>query len=276
LTTEKTGWLAALDRAVYRGERVLAGILFLAMALVMFLFVIHKIYERSEGRLPLAAMAIARGLGGTPDPAWYHGPFSTGLNIFLMALFVYGVVRTRVPRGGEPPIGRLAALGLAVVGAAALYGALAFLLWYFASGLEWAPRVSLLCMLWVGFLGSSIATYERRHLGIELADKIWPARISPYIRALAWAAAAGLCGFVLYLAWISLAEHFATWSQNHLTGVLEPTHIPRWFALLVVPYALLVMGLRIVAQSIRAITHPDDRGGGEILPGLGDAPGGGD
>jgi len=270
-TPARKGPLGTVDHAIYRVERVVAGSAFLLMALIMFLYVAHRVFSRTnESRLPKLFMGLYESFGGTLDAAgkaWFTGPFSFGLNLFIMFLIGYGGART-VKRA--VPYTRLQALGVGLAIAAVLQGLVSFMLWHWGEfGPEWAPRIALVCMLWVGFLGSSLATYERKHLGIELADKIWPAKLSPYVRALAAAAAATLCIFLFYLAWISLKEHLHTWSAtSHRAGLLDPTHVPRWVALLVVPYALGMMILRIVGQMVRAITHPDDKGGGEILPGL--------
>ncbi len=268
------GLLGKIDHSIYRGERVLAGVLFLVMALVMFVSVVHHIFERAEGRLPIVAVGIFRSLGGTVDGAdlkWWNGPFSAGLNVVLMFLLAHGVARTMKVRR---PFSRPQALGVAAVGAALLWGGVQFVLWYWPNGLIWAPKVSLVCTLWVGFLGSSLATYERRHLTVEMAEKIWPKKIAPYIKALALTCAAGLCVFLLWLSWISLVAHYNAWTLNALTDVIdESLHVPRWAALVVITYTMIVMTARLLGQAVRAITHPEEGGGGELLPGLGGMPG---
>jgi TRAP-type C4-dicarboxylate transport system permease small subunit len=138
--------------------------------------------------------------------------------------------------------------GLGVTGA--LAGAVYLLLIIAPNGIVWGPVVSLSCMLWVGFLGASMATYERRHLALEMGEKLWRGKALTVVRALAWLSAAGVCLFLLSLSVLSISEHHDAWALNHLAGNLLPTGIPKWVVFLIFPYTFVVMTLRFVAQSV--------------------------
>jgi TRAP-type C4-dicarboxylate transport system permease small subunit len=238
--------LKKIDHTLYRGEKLLAGVLFLLMALVMFASVLHRIYSREEGRLSAAALSILRSFGTDPDPATIHGPVSLALNLVLCFGLSYAALRTM---RREPAWTRIQALGIAAGVTVTLAGFVKVILWAFPHGLIWGPVAALSCMLWVGFLGATVATYEKRHLALEMAEKIWPKKVLPIIRAIAMVITAGLCFFLLLTAVMSLQEHLAAWKINPLTANLLPTSIPKWAVLMIFPYAFGIMTLRFLATA---------------------------
>jgi len=241
--------LRALDRAVYRVERVLAGSLFLVGAGVMLLNVLQKVYARPEGKLSLRLLRTLNGLGVDPDPGLVHGPVSLALNVALCFLLTYAALRT-IKR--ERPLGTRRALGMAFLVTAALVGATKLMLLLLPNGLIWAPRAALACMLWIGFLGASTATFDKRHLALEMGDKIWPRAMTRYVQAFALLTAAALCLFLLVLSVLSIPDYYGRWLVNTMAegeNLSSELLIPTWVLLLVLPYTFSLMAVRLLAQS---------------------------
>lgn len=239
-----------LDQALHRAEQAVAGVLFVFMAALMFASVTHRVFSREEGRLSGYLLGALNGMGITADPAFVHGPVSALLNIAITFGLAYGALRT-MERKEQLSVGRALtyAFGIALV----LALAVKTVLWAVPNGIVWGPVVSLSAMLWVGFLGGSIATYEKRHLALEMGDKIWPAPILPYVRALAMLVTAGFCAFLLALSVVSLLDHHAGWQVNHMAGNLMPTEIPKWVVFLIFPYTFGVMMLRFIGAALGAL-----------------------
>jgi TRAP-type C4-dicarboxylate transport system permease small subunit len=241
----------AIDRAVYHFERWLAGSLFLAMSLVMFASVLLRTFLRPESKLVELLCWLARLTRLTDIQASeVGGNKPLIIQIVVTFLLCYAGVRTMKPLARWGTLSRPVAAGVA----AALTGGLALfvyaLLRLFPNGIaDWAPPFALSAMLWAGFLGASIATYERRHLALEMGEKIWPKAILRYIQALAFICAAAMCAFLLWIAYRSLSGHYAAWKVNPLTGNLGSTHFPQWIVFLIFPYTFLVMGIRFLAQA---------------------------
>jgi TRAP-type C4-dicarboxylate transport system permease small subunit len=126
------------------------------------------------------------------------------------------------------------------------------------NGLVWGPAVSLACMLWVGFLGASLATYDKKHLALEMADKIWPASWQRGVKSLAFALTAAGVALVLWLAWLSINDHYSAWLVNPLTGQLLPTEIPKWTVFTVLPWTFAVMTLRLLGEAVRVAIHVEE------------------
>lgn len=89
--------------------------------------------------------------------------------------------------------------GLTVFVVAAL---LSFVLFgSFPTGYSWAQSYSLVMLLWVGFLGASIAARQRRHLRVDLARKLLGPQKLPWFNAASYLVAAIFTAVVLYLGY---------------------------------------------------------------------------
>jgi TRAP-type C4-dicarboxylate transport system permease small subunit len=247
--------VAQFDRAVYRAERVLAAALFLAMSLVMFVNVVQRVYSREESRL----VSIFLDKPPTPENAWWHHTFSMWLSLALAFVLAYLGARTITLKR---PLGRLASVGAALAVTALLGGVVKLVLAMFPNGVIWAPRFCGVGMLWVGLLGASMATYEKRHLALEMGDKLWPKKVFPYVKAVSLLTATVMCVFLVWLAWLSISDY-----RSH-NDVIDPSSFrwAKWKVLLVVPYALGMMAFRFAYQAGRVVAHPEEAHTAELLP----------
>jgi TRAP-type C4-dicarboxylate transport system permease small subunit len=55
------------------------------------------------------------------------------------------------------------------------------------------------------------------------------------------------------LAVLSIRDHLAGWTVNHLAGNLLPTDIPKWVVFLILPYTFVVMTLRFAGLAFGAL-----------------------
>lgn len=240
--------LQNLNRRLFRLERMAAGALFLGMILLMFLSVAHRVFSREEGRLSLLLLKVLQNLGLQIAPGTVHGPLSLLLNVVLCWLFALLAMRTL---RREPALTWPQSLVRATLVTLGLTGAIALLLFALPNGLVWGPALALGLMLWLGFLGASMATYEQKHLSLEMGEKLWPPRVQPYVKGLAAIVTGILCALLGILAFSSLRLHYQTWLANPLTGQLLPTEIPKWTIFLVLPYTFVVMSLRFLGQGVQ-------------------------
>lgn len=238
----------AVDRLIYRGEQWACGAIFVGMILVMALNVAHRVFSRPQGRLSAAVVGIAAQCGVALDLAFAHGALSLGLNLAIgFALALMAVRRGAATQGWPWPKSLAAAAGLTAGAAAAVWMLLAAL----PNGLVWGPTAAMAAMLWTGFLGASLATYEKRHLALEMADKLWPARAQRAVKGAGLAVTAALCLLLCWLAWSSLRMHVDTWMADPEAGTLQPTGWPRWLLLLALPLSWTVISLRFFGEGVR-------------------------
>lgn len=118
-------------------------------------------------------------------------------------------------------------------------------------GYSWAKELSLLLLLWVGFIGASLCAYEGKHLRMEAFERLVPPKLEKRVRATGQFATAGLCLFMAVLGYnYTFAGEF---SAFNLGGYFEQTGIPGWTSIAAVPVAFGVTTLRYVAAGVSTL-----------------------
>jgi len=217
-----------IDAIWFRAERCLCGAMFLLMGLLVF-------------------VAVVRDIFGT------RHEWTDAIILFCFAL---AAVRTRTPSPGKSrpdwPIAAAIALGITAV----IAGLVELYVRNLPGGFVWAGEVALGLMLWVAFLGASMATYEKAHLALEFGEKIWPKRILHIVKALAHAVTSACCIGLLVLSIHSIKEHHAAWqAAGHHGSTLQTLDwVPLWAVFLIFPYLFIAMAVRLLAQTYTLAT----------------------
>ena len=123
----------------------------------------------------------------------------------------------------------------------------AFALRYFPNEYSWSKEISLIMLLWVGFLGASICAHEGKHIRMEAASRVVPENLAKYVTALGFLVAAFFCGVMAYLGWDYLG------TAIELGGVYEQSGVPDYFATLAIPIAFGLTVLRFLAAAGSAL-----------------------
>jgi TRAP-type C4-dicarboxylate transport system permease small subunit len=123
----------------------------------------------------------------------------------------------------------------------------------FDEGILWGDIFLRHLVLWVGFIGASLATREQKHINIDLFSRILPEKgknISRLITNL-------FSVFVCYL----LAE--AGWSfvqDEKMMGTTIFGDTPGWYFQIIIPIGFFVMALRFLIYALHnvvyLISHP--------------------
>jgi TRAP-type C4-dicarboxylate transport system permease small subunit len=130
-----------------------------------------------------------------------------------------------------------------------------FALNYFPQGYSWSQEVSLLMLMWVGFLGASICAHEGKHIRMEALQRVVPPRIAKWVLATGFLFTAGFTGFLALLGYQYTFDETA--GAMVLGGVFEQTGIPDWLAIVAVPMAFALATLRFVAAAISTVMGGD-------------------
>ncbi len=211
-----------LDHLWYQGERWLCGLVFLAMALLVFGSVVSEAFGT---RREWSDVAI------------------------LFALCVLGV-RTRAVKDGETRPPWLMSLVLALAATGVVIGGVFLAIELLEGHSIMIQKLALVMMIWVALLGASMATYERSHLSLEMGEKVWPGKVLHLVKALGHGVASAFCLAALLLS-IDLVA-----SQRHLgVGIEDTDWLKLWQAFLVVPYAFGAMAVRFLAQAATLATR---------------------
>jgi len=153
---------------------------------------------------------------------------------------------------------------------------------YLPTGFSWAQSYSLLLLLWVGFLGASMAARQRRHLRVDLARKLLSPAKLPLFNALSYSAAGIFSAIVFYLSYIyifdvqstyirplwefpgwlpsGLKEQVQVWPVPENASVFErtlrvfldmgePGEPPDWLKVLAIPVAFFLITMRFAMHA---------------------------
>ena len=265
-----------IDGAIYRVERAVCIGVLATMVTLVGVGVLHRVFVRAGGvRSKMESLALK--LVGSPSgaPSWL-GP------LLLVVVFwglAYAAVRQRTVRQGEQRTPRLRALALSG-GGVGLLGGLLYLLTTLVPSFGWPQPLSVALMVWVGFLGASMATHDRRHLSLEMGSKIWPKKWLPALGGVARLVTTAFCLFFAYLAWRSLRAHYDegqrfTFEIQIRSFPEQPLRLPEWVSYAVIPYTFTMMTLRFVKQAWQAFHGIGLEAPGDVPAGmLEDAEGG--
>lgn len=129
-------------------------------------------------------------------------------------------------------------VGGALVFASVLLFVNVVLRYVFLMPISWAEEVSLYLMVWIVFVGASVAVRTRGHIAIDLL----PLVLSPdNKRRLAVAIAVVMLVFLAVFGWYSGQHTLRVFSSGQVTPVMQA---PMWLTYLAMPFGSALMFLR--------------------------------
>jgi TRAP-type C4-dicarboxylate transport system permease small subunit len=113
----------------------------------------------------------------------------------------------------------------------------------FDTGLLWGDILLRHLVLWVGFLGASLATREDKHINVDILTKLIPPRIVPFIK------------FSIHLFAIFICYVLAKASYVFLTFEIEFgstlfLDIPAWYFQIILPMGFALIGIRFLLKIV--------------------------
>ncbi|MCH7499709.1 MAG: TRAP transporter small permease [Nitrospinae bacterium] len=108
---------------------------------------------------------------------------------------------------------------------------------FFNTGILWTDIFLRQLVLWVGFLGASLAVRERRHISIDVLPQFMPARYKPFLQ-IGVDFAAGLISLFLTVA----AWRFVQFEMESPTVLF--LGLPAWIFQTILPFSFAVIALR--------------------------------
>jgi TRAP-type C4-dicarboxylate transport system permease small subunit len=154
----------------------------------------------------------------------------------LLVLGAYGV---RAYKKGE--LGRFVALW--IPGSAPFV----WLVWTMGPGYSWAQDLGKVLIMWVGFVGASMATREQKHIRIDFIRKALPPRLRSRYNAVSHFVTLTFCGLlgVLSIDYLQV--------QMRVGGDLSALRLPAWWIVLPIALSLVVMFARFSARFVVAL-----------------------
>lgn len=118
----------------------------------------------------------------------------------------------------------------------------------FAGGLFWADEVLRHLVLWLGFLGASLATHEQRHLRMDVLTRWMPEAGQPWLTLLLNLVAASGCAILAQAAWT-----FVRFERE--SGAVLSVGLAVWIVQSIVPFGFTLMALRFALHMLEALAQ---------------------
>jgi TRAP-type C4-dicarboxylate transport system permease small subunit len=116
----------------------------------------------------------------------------------------------------------------------------------FSTGISWGDPLVRYLVLWVGFIGASLATKEGKHITIEIFSRWFSEHGSLYLSAIASLVSAFVCGLLTFAGW--------TFVQNEAQmGATSFLKIPAWIPQIIIPVTFTLITLRYVFSFFTAL-----------------------
>lgn len=115
----------------------------------------------------------------------------------------------------------------------------------FDGGFIWAKELAAFLMIWVGFVGASLATKANKHLIVGIPEKLFPAKVLPYVSLFVNFIVFSVTIFIAYLGFNYVAE---TREFGETSLVLN---IPLWIVQIIIPVSLVIIAFRFVGIGIQ-------------------------
>ena len=118
---------------------------------------------------------------------------------------------------------------------------------FWDTGLSWGDPLVRYLVLWIGFIGASLATKENKHISIDLFSQ-WVIGVgNTLIKLINNLFSALICGLLAFAAF--------RFTQNEaLFGDVAVFGIPDWIPLIILPITFGLMTLRFAFRSFKVLS----------------------
>ena len=117
---------------------------------------------------------------------------------------------------------------------------------FFGTGLSWGHVLVPYLVLWVVFIGASLATKEGRHINMEVFSRWASDRGNTYLKGLSHLCSIFICGLLTYAA-----SKFIYFEAQ--MGSTTMFRIPIWIPELIIPIAFGLMTFRFALRFARTL-----------------------
>ncbi len=116
----------------------------------------------------------------------------------------------------------------------------------FETGILWGDIFLRHLVLWVGFLGASLATREEKHISIDILTRVIAKKFVPLVKLLVDAVA------IIVSVWLAKAGYVFLKFEIEANTILFK-NIPAWYFQLIIPVGFGLIGLRFLLKFIEQI-----------------------
>jgi len=124
----------------------------------------------------------------------------------------------------------------------------------FSTGISWGDPLVRYLVLWVGFIGASLATKEEKHITMEVFSRWFSEKKTLYLKMLSQLISVIICILLTFAGW--------TFVQNEAKmGGVAFLKMPIWIPEMIIPITFTLMTLRFLinfAAALSLVLEPGD------------------
>ena len=114
----------------------------------------------------------------------------------------------------------------------------------FDQGILWGDIFLRHLVLWVGFIGASLATRQEKHITIDLFGRMVSGRLKSVVQVLTNLFSAVVCLLLARAGWNFVME-------ERVAGTIIFNNIPAWYFQIIIPLGFLMMTFRFLILSLK-------------------------
>lgn len=138
-------------------------------------------------------------------------------------------------------------IGVLILTASVILFANVLARYVFNSGFPWAEELVRYQIVWMVFLGASVAARQGIHIGVDILLKLSPPPLARVIDLLIHAVSIAFCAFLVFYG-AELIE------QTRAFGQVSPAmQMPMWLVQLAIPVGAALMGVRFAQHFVRTL-----------------------
>ena len=119
---------------------------------------------------------------------------------------------------------------------------------FWDTGITWGDPIVRAMVIWVGFIGASIATHQKSHIQLDLVSKFLPESAKKFAAVIAHFGSSVVC---LLLA--DAAYKFMVMEKESQTMLID--NIPNWIVIVIIPITFLIMTARFFIHGLDDVAN---------------------
>jgi TRAP-type C4-dicarboxylate transport system permease small subunit len=114
-------------------------------------------------------------------------------------------------------------------------------------GFSWMEELLRVSVLWIGFLGASLAVKQGRHINIDVFSRVLPERFKPCLRFLIDLVMVAVC-----LIFLAAAIEYVRVERSY-GDVSDSLRVPVWTLQLIFPLLFAMGSFRFAVQAVESL-----------------------
>jgi C4-dicarboxylate transporter DctQ subunit len=124
---------------------------------------------------------------------------------------------------------------------------------FFNSGLSFGDDLVRHLVLWVVFLGASVAARENRHIRIDIMARVFPPQISRYIDGLVALFSTAICFTMSWAAFMFVREEFGSGFTMNMFNT------PIWVMETIIPAGYFIIAVHLGVSGVLGFMKKENR-----------------